>query len=71
MENKMAEINTRQIIDYAQDQNGVEFRNALYSAIHDKVSAHIDAKKQEIAQTLINNPEPEETQVQDTEIENA
>jgi hypothetical protein len=66
MENTM---NTRQIIDYAQDQNGVEFRNALYSAIHDKVSAHIDAKKQEIAQGLINNPQEE--QVQDTEVENS
>ena len=38
---------TRQIIDFAQDDNGVEFRNALYSAIHDKVTDHIEAKKQE------------------------
>jgi hypothetical protein len=67
MENKM-DTNTRQIIDYAQDQNGVEFRDALYSAIHDKVSAHIEAKKQEIAQGLINNSQEEQTQ--DTEIEN-
>ena len=62
------DTNTRQIIDYAQDQNGVEFRDALYSAIHDKVSAHIEAKKQEIAQGLINNTE--QAQVQDTAIEN-
>ena len=61
-------MDTRQIIDYAQDQNGVEFRDALYSAIHDKVSAHIEAKKQEIAQGLINNSQEEQTQ--DTEIEN-
>ena len=45
---------TRQIIDFAQDDNGVEFRNALYSAIHDKVTDHIEAKKQEIAHNLIN-----------------
>jgi len=44
---------TRNIIDYAMDENGVEFRNALYASIHDKVSAHIEAKKQEIAQNLI------------------
>lgn len=62
-------MTTRQIIDYAQDQNGVEFRDALYSAIHDKVSAHIEAKKQEIAQTLIAPAEQE--QVQDTSIENS
>jgi hypothetical protein len=56
------------IIDYAQDDNAVEFRNALYTSIQDKVTAHIDAKKQEIAQNLITpqqvvqqEPEQEET----------
>jgi|TARA_R110000868_G_scaffold349177_1_gene610477 hypothetical protein len=44
---------TRQIIDYAQNDQGAEMRDALYSAIHDKVMAHIDTKKQEIAQNLI------------------
>ena len=62
-------MTTRQIIDFAHDQNGVEFRDALYSAIHDKVSAHIEAKKQEIAQTLV--APIEQPQVQDTEIENS
>ena len=28
-------------------------RDALYSAIHDKVTAHIDAHKKDIAQNLI------------------
>lgn len=59
---------TKQIIDYAQDDNAVEFRNALYASIHDKVTAHIDAKKQEIAQNLI-TPNEQET-AQDTEVEN-
>ena len=65
-------MTTRQIIDYAQDQNGVEFRNALYSAIHDKVSAHIEAQKQSIAQTLIAPAEQESVQgtEQDTSVEN-
>ena len=61
-------MTTRQIIDYAQDQNGVEFRNALYSAIHDKVSAHIEAQKQSIAQTLV--APIEQSQTQDTSVEN-
>ena len=42
---------TRNIIDYAQDDNAVEFRKALYNSIHDKVTAHIDAKKQEVENT--------------------
>jgi hypothetical protein len=55
---------TRNIIDYAYEDNGVEFRNALYSAIHDRVSAHIETKKQELAQTLIgvNQSETEESE---------
>jgi len=48
---------TRNIIDYAMDDNGVEFRNALYASIHDKVTAHIEAKKQEVAQNLIAQPD--------------
>ena len=52
---------TRNIIDFAMDENGVEFRNALYASIHDKVTAHIDAKKQEIAQNLI-TPQEQETE---------
>jgi hypothetical protein len=64
---------TRQIIDYAQEDNGVEFRNTLYASIHDKLTAHIDAKKQEIAQNLI-SPEVEDNseqeEQQDTEAEN-
>ena len=64
---------TRQIIDDAQEDNGVEFRNALYASIHDKVTAHIDAKKQEIAQNLISpkvENEIEQEEQQDTEAEN-
>jgi len=38
---------TRAIIDYAYDDNGKEMRDALYSAIQDKVMAHIEAHKQQ------------------------
>ena len=57
-------MDTRTIIDYAQDGNAVEFRNALYASIHDRVTAHIDAAKQAVAQNLIAQPQ------QDAEGEN-
>jgi len=34
----------RNIIDYAMDDNGTEFRKELYAAIYDKVADHIEAK---------------------------
>jgi hypothetical protein len=49
----MPDYSTRNIIDYAMDDDGVKFREALYASIHDKVSAHVEAKKQEMAQNLI------------------
>jgi uncharacterized Rossmann fold enzyme len=52
-------METKSIIDYAMDDNGVEFRNTLYSSIQDKVNAHIEAKKVEIAQGLMAQPEEE------------
>jgi hypothetical protein len=67
-------MDTRSIIDYAQEDNGVEFRNALYASIHDRVAAHIEAKKQEIAHNLIapqeevDQEDPQEQQ--DSEVEN-
>ena len=61
---------TRQIIDFAQDDNGVEFRNALYSAIHDRVTDHIEAKKQEIAHSLIAPQQEFDQEQQETEVEN-
>ena len=68
------EMDTRPIIDYAQNDNGVEFRNALYASIHDRVASHIEAKKQEIAQNLIATPneveQEQEEEQQETEIEN-
>jgi hypothetical protein len=46
-------MDTRQLIDYAAQDDAVGFRDAMYAQIHDRVTAHIEAKKQEIAQTLI------------------
>ena len=64
-------MDTKQLIDYAYQDNGVEFRNALYSAIHDRVSAHIEAKKQDVAQNLIGQTEVPQDTEQDSAIENA
>ena len=58
--------NTREIVDFAYDENGKEFRDALYSEIHDRVSAHIYLKKQEIARNLIAQQQ-QETEVDDQE----
>lgn len=58
---------TRQIIDYAAQDNAKEMRDALYSDIHDRVMGHIDMKKQEIAMNLIKQPEQEE---QESSVEN-
>jgi len=43
----------KDIIDYAMNDDGVEFRNALYASIHDKVSAHMELAKQNMARNLI------------------
>lgn len=53
-------MDTRQIIDYAAQDNGNEFRNALYAAIHDKVTTHIEAAKQAVAQNMLKPEESEE-----------
>lgn len=53
--------NTRAVVDYAYDDNASEMRNALYGAIHDKVSAHLAAQRQSIAQNLIRNTQSEES----------
>ena len=42
------------------DEDGVQFRNALYASIQDKVSAHIEAAKQNLARNLIATEEVSE-----------
>ena len=53
-------MDTRQIIDYAVDDNAKEMRDALYTSIADRVSAHLEAHKQQIAQTMFKAEEPEQ-----------
>jgi hypothetical protein len=52
-------MNTKAIIDFAQDEDGAAFRETLYSEIQQRVHAHIDAKRQEIAHNLIAQKEVE------------
>jgi hypothetical protein len=60
---------TRQIIDYAAQDNAKEMRDALYSDIHDRVMNHLDAAKQAVAQNMFAQEE-EETQPEDNSGEN-
>ena len=60
-------MDTKQIIDYAAEDNAKDMRDALYAGIHDRVMQHINTKKQEIAQNLFAQSE----QPQDTDGENS
>lgn len=54
----------RAIIDYSYNDEGKAVRDVLYSAIQDKVLAHIESHKQEVAKTLI-VPEESENELED------
>lgn len=56
--------NAKAIIDYAMQDNGTAVRDALYAGIQDKILAHIEAKKQEVALNML--VKPEETEEEDT-----
>jgi hypothetical protein len=66
----MSEFSTRNIVDYAMDADAVNFRSELYGAIHDRVTAHIEAAKQVVAQNFI-TPETEESAEETVESEQA
>lgn len=51
--------NTRNFIDYAMSDEGASAREALYSEIHDRVMAHIEAKKIELAGGMLTREEKE------------
>jgi hypothetical protein len=60
-------MDARQIIDYAAADNAKEMRDALYAGIHDRVTQHLEIKKQEIAANLIS---PQQEVEQESEVEN-
>jgi len=49
----MSDYSTRNIIDFAYDDDGKAFRDALYAEIHDRVAGQFQARKQELAQTFL------------------
>jgi hypothetical protein len=52
-------MDTRKIIDYAYEDDAKSMRDELYASIADKVSAHLEQQKQDIASRLFNQPEVE------------
>ena len=61
--------NTRNIIDFAYNDQGSEMRDALYAEIHDRVMSHIEAKKQELAQSILSQEETEKEEGHEDEKE--
>lgn len=55
--------NIRAIIDYADEDEGKEMRDALYAELQNRVMAHIEAHKQVVAANMLG--QTEEPQVQD------
>ena len=53
-------MDSKQIIDFAQEDNATEFRNALHAAIQDRVAQHIETMKQGMAQSIFNKEDPQE-----------
>ena len=57
---------TRAIVDYAEDGNATEMRDALYSAIQGRVMAHIENHKEQLAKNLF--AQPEDAEVEDSSV---
>jgi len=51
--------NTKAFIDYSMEDNGNAAREALYAEIHDRVMAHIEQKKMELAGGILHREEKE------------
>jgi len=46
-------IDTRQIIDYAFEEDAKGVREAMYASLHDRIMDSIEAKKQEVGANLV------------------
>jgi hypothetical protein len=62
-------MDTRAIIDYAMNDDAKAMRDALYASIHDRVNAHIQAQKQQVAQSLFPEESDEEEVESDEEVQ--
>jgi len=50
---------TRTIVDYAEQDNAKDMRDAFYNELQNRVMAHIENQKIEVAKTMFNQPETE------------
>ena len=57
-------MNTKQIIDYAAEDNAKDMRDSFYNELQNRVMAHIENQKIEVAKTMFNQPETEEDSVE-------
>lgn len=63
----MSDVTVSNLIQSAAQQNAVDFKSAFDSLIVDKITAAIEAKKQEIAQSYFDTKEQEAESNEDTE----
>lgn len=52
---------TRTIVDYAEQDNAKDMRDAFYAELQNRVMAHIEDKKMEVAQSMFKQQDPMET----------
>ena len=50
---------TRAIVDYAEQDNAKDMRDAFYSELQNRVMAHIENQKIQVAQNMFNKSEEE------------
>ena len=57
-------MDPRTIVDYADNDQAKEMRDAFYSALQDKVMAHLENEKLRVAKSMFNElPDPTATAV--------
>ena len=58
---------TKAIVDYAENDEGKEMRDAFYSELQNRVMAHIENQKIQVAQNMFNKPEEVSSEEESTE----
>jgi hypothetical protein len=48
---------TRAIVDYAEQDDAKDMRDAFYAELQNRVMAHIEDQKIQVAQNMFNKPE--------------
>ena len=58
---------TRAIVDYAEQDNAKDMRDAFYAELQNRVMAHIENQKIEVARNMFNKPEEVSSEEESTE----